>query len=78
MPRRQILRAAPETILHLGKLDGIRTVGQPIPQDARVVHRMIDQRGDLLLLVESESFADVPDGEFYSECLSIGFRNPAS
>lgn len=71
-----ILRVDPELLLSLGKRDGITTDGAPVPADARVIHRMIDRRGDLLLLVESAEFYPTPEGEPIPEMLGIFFRDP--
>lgn len=78
MARRQILRINPDILLGIGKRDGIRTVGRAFPLDAVVVNRMIDERGDILLLVESGSYADVPDGQPYPDSDQIVFRNPTA
>jgi hypothetical protein len=55
MARRQLLRVRPEMLLDLAKYRGIASAGHCAPRDAKVVNRMIDVRGDILLLVESES-----------------------
>lgn len=74
--RRMVVRMNPDILLGLGKKDGIRTVGAPVPQDARVVNRMIDERGDLLLLVESEEFTETPEGKLYPTLDAVRFRSP--
>jgi hypothetical protein len=74
--RRKVLKFCPEALIGLGMLDGIKTVGSQVPLDAKVVHRYIDERGDICLIIESESFPALPPGSFYPVMEGITFQSP--
>lgn len=74
--RRKIIRIDPDVLIGLGKKAGITTVGSPVPEDARVVHRHVDERGELVLIVESAEFPVVLEGSWIETMPGPAFRSP--
>jgi len=74
--RCQLVKMNPDILIGLGKVEGITTVGTPIPNDARVVHRYIDERGDIVLTVESDAFPVVREGQWLLTIPGPAFRAP--
>ena len=70
------IRINPDSLLGLGKVHGVETVGTPIPPDARVIHRAIDERGDLVLVVESECYPECHEGSWPMPMPGLAFRRP--
>jgi hypothetical protein len=77
-PGRKLLRINPDVLLSLGMTEGIASVGAPFPRDARVVGRSIDDRGDLVLIVESASFPEVLEGSACPAMHGLSFRMPTT
>jgi len=72
--RYKVLMIDPDILIRLGMVEGIETTGKPMPPDAKVVHRYFDERGHLGLVVESESFPEVPPGSFPAFFEGLRFR----
>lgn len=76
--RRAIVRVSPPVLLMLGQRTGTATQNAPIPAGSTLVKSWIDERGDLLMLVESDAFGMVAEGQRYPELVGIQLKAPAN
>jgi hypothetical protein len=73
MPRRQTIYIRSELLLDISKYP-LKSNGYCAPRDAKLVDRWIGESGEVVLLIESDAFPDVPDGEPYPSYSAITFK----